>query len=164
MHRLVLVEHRLGRIYGEDELLLVKSEARTKLMFAASIVGMNLGVILALKEGTDDGEVADRNVGCPRGGVTYGFTWAVYTDTPRVIGGSYREIGQNVRHRGVCGHRLKRGQAARRRGPGRGWGTRTVESGVFVTAKEEQFILHNWATHGTAETVVIVVRVDRDPS
>src|SRR5713226_9234788 len=102
-----------------------------------------------------DGEVADRNVGCPRGGVTYGFTWAVYTDTPRVIGGSYREIGQNVRHRGVCRHRLKRGQAARRRGQERGWSPRTVESGVFVSAKEEQFILNNGATNGPAETVVI---------
>src|SRR5260370_35834309 len=98
MHGLVLVEHRLGRIYGEDELLLVKSEARTKLMFAPSIVGINLGVILPLKDGTDDGEVADRNVGCPRGGVTYGFTWAVYTDTPCFIRARYRDICHNVRH------------------------------------------------------------------
>src|SRR5260370_10484305 len=107
MHRLVLVEHRLGRSYGEDELLLVKSEARTKLMFAPSIVGINLGVILPLKDGTDDGEVADRNVGCPRGGVTYGFTWAVYTDTPRVIGGSYPGIGHKVVHRGGFRARTK---------------------------------------------------------
>src|SRR5882762_8291896 len=88
MDRLVLIKHRLGRIYREDELLLIEQESRPELVFTPSIVRINLGIVLPLKYGTNDREVANGNVG---GGVRCIFIRAMYADKPQVVQGRHRE-------------------------------------------------------------------------
>src|SRR5713101_9891406 len=84
----VLVKYRLCRVHWEDEFFLVERKTSAKLVLAHAVVGVDLGVVLSLKDGTNDREVARGNVRRTRGGVSWGLTGAMHAERlRRVCGG-----------------------------------------------------------------------------
>src|SRR5258708_5239756 len=129
---------------------MVESESCADLMLSSGVVGIELTVVLALKDRAEDRQVSNGN-------------WrAIYYRS--VLRGhvglaSHRKIAQDIRDCGVGGHGLEGSQAARCRGKLRRGRSLAMQGGVLIRAEEEELVLNYRAAESAPEPVVIKRRL-----
>src|SRR5205823_8032132 len=125
--QLILIKQGLRGIYRQDEPCLVEEEARTKLMFSPSVIGVGLGVVLSLEVRANNNLVTDGNI------------LSIHRYSSEIVLRRHRKILQDVRNRGIRRHRLKHLQAGGGGLNQRSCASLAVERGEFVGAKDKKF-------------------------
>jgi hypothetical protein len=115
-------------------------------MLSPGVIGIELSVVLALKDRTEDRQVSDGD-------------WRAIYYRPVLRGhvglASHRKIAQDIRDCGVGSHGLERRQAACCRSKLRRSRSLPMQGGVLIRAEEEELILNYRAAESAAEAVVI---------
>src|ERR1700736_178907 len=122
-------------------------------MLSPGVVGIELTVVLALKDRAEDREVSNGN-------------WRAIYYWPVLCGhvglASHGKIAQDIRHCGVGSHGLEGSQAARCRSKLRRGRALPMQGGVLIRAEEEELVLNYWAAESAPEPVVIKRRLRGD--